>query len=146
MSPYRNPIPTVDIIIEMGEGVALSEPVVVLIERRNPPHGWAVPGGFVDYGESLEQAARREALEETSLDIVLTEQFHTYSAPERDPRKHTITTVFLARGRGEPVARDDAKAIGLFKEGGLPTPMAFDHSQILADFFKYRRGEGRPKV
>ncbi|OQX11001.1 MAG: NUDIX hydrolase, partial [Desulfobacteraceae bacterium IS3] len=86
---YRNPLVTVDIIIEINKGI-------VLIERVNPPHGWALPGGFVDYGESLETAAVREAKEETSLDVTLEEQFHTYSAPDRDPRQHTVSTVFIA--------------------------------------------------
>ena len=95
MSPrYRNPSPTVDLIIE------LPGHRIVLIERKNPPHGYALPGGFVDYGESLEDAARREALEETGLKVELVRQFHTYSDPSRDPRKHTITTVLIARAGG----------------------------------------------
>ena len=98
---FRNPLPTVDIIIEVAESI-------VLIERRNPPHGWALPGGFVDYGESLENAAVREAREETSLEVKLIEQFHTYSDPRRDPRHHTLSTVFIGTARGEPEAADDA--------------------------------------
>lgn len=93
---YQHPSPTVDIIIEMKGGG------IILIKRKNPPCGWALPGGFVDYGESLEAAAIREAKEETSLHITLTAQFHTYSDPHRDPRRHTITTVFLARAEGTP--------------------------------------------
>jgi len=143
-SKYRNPVPTVDIIIEMMEMPASKAPLIVLIKRKNPPHGWAIPGGFVDYGESLEQAAMREALEETSLEVELMEQFHTYSAPDRDPRQHTVTTVYLARGKGKPVAQDDAKAVGLFSEKDLPSPLAFDHGQILADYFRYRRDNSRP--
>ncbi len=128
MEQYKNPFPTVDIIIETGGGV-------VLIKRKNPPPGWALPGGFVDWGESLEQAAIREALEETSLDIELIRQFHTYSDPSRDPRHHTITTVYIARADGTPYARDDAKVVRIFTEGALPSPLAFDHAAILTDYF-----------
>ncbi|GAB6094499.1 NUDIX hydrolase [Desulfatiferula olefinivorans] len=133
---HRNPLVTVDIIIETDQGI-------VLIERKNPPHGWAIPGGFVDYGESLESAAVREAREETSLDVDLTEQFHTYSDPGRDPRHHTVSTVFLARGKGVLTAADDAKAAGLFTRNSLPSPLVFDHARIINDYFKYR--EGFPK-
>ncbi len=125
---YKSPSPTVDIIIIIDHGL-------VLIERKNPPYGWALPGGFVDYGESLEQAAVREAKEETNLDITLTGQFHTYSAPERDKRFHTISTVFVATAQGTPEGRDDAKQAKVFNKRNLP-PLAFDHTQILADFFK----------
>ncbi|UCD84209.1 MAG: NUDIX hydrolase [Deltaproteobacteria bacterium] len=131
---YRNPIPTVDIIIELeGRGV-------VLIERKNPPYGWAIPGGYLDYGESLEEAAVREAKEETSLKVELREQFYTYSRPDRDPRHHTVTTVYLARAEGEPVAADDAKGIGVFNKDNLPRPLAFDHEQILKDYFEHKNG------
>ncbi len=128
---YKNPIPTVDIIIEIKGGI-------VLIKRKNPPFGWALPGGFVDYGESLEDAAIREAKEETSLDIKLIRQFHTYSDPERDKRFHTISTVYIAKAEGEPKAADDAKEIGIFTKENLPSPIAFDHSKILKDYFKNR--------
>ena len=125
----RAPLPTVDVIIELqGEGV-------VLIKRKNPPLGWALPGGFVDYGETLEQAAVREALEETSLQVELTRQFHAYSDPQRDPRGHTITVVFTAKASGEPRAADDAQEIGVFQADALPSPLAFDHRQILTDYF-----------
>jgi ADP-ribose pyrophosphatase YjhB (NUDIX family) len=125
----RAPLPTVDVIIELqGKGV-------VLIRRKNPPPGWALPGGFVDYGETLEQAAVREALEETSLQVELTRQFHAYSDPQRDPRGHTITVVFSARASGEPRAADDAQEIGVFQADALPSPLAFDHRQILTDYF-----------
>jgi len=134
---YRNPLLTVDIIIEINN-------FIVLIERNNPPHGWALPGGFVDYGESLEATAIREAKEETCLDIDLIEQFHTYSTPNRDPRHHTVTTVFLARALGKPKAADDAKSIGLFTKDTLPDPIVFDHKRILDDFFRYKNGE--PKL
>jgi len=131
MQGFKNPAPTVDIIIEVDDGI-------VLIERKNPPYGWALPGGFVDYGESLEEAAIREAKEETSLDIELLRQFHTYSDPKRDPRGHTITTVYVARGRGVPVAKDDAKSIGVFRRDNLPKPIVFDHKDILDDYFSGR--------
>jgi ADP-ribose pyrophosphatase YjhB (NUDIX family) len=127
---YRNPVPTVDVIIEMEEGK------IVLILRKNEPVGWAIPGGFVDYGESLEEAAVREAREETSLDVTLLEQMHTYSKPDRDPRQHTISTVYIATGKGIPKAADDAAEIGLFREDTLPSPLMFDHSRILADYFR----------
>ena len=133
MPRYRNPCPTVDIIIE------LEDSGVVLIQRRNPPKGWALPGGFVDYGESLEVAAIREAREETSLHIKLIEQFHTYSDPSRDPRYHTITTVYIASATGIPKAADDASEVGIFQESDFPEPLAFDHGQILRDYFRYKR-------
>ncbi|NOX21276.1 MAG: NUDIX hydrolase [Nitrospirae bacterium] len=128
---YKNPYPTVDIIIETDKGI-------VLIKRKNPPHGWALPGGFVDYGESLEQAAVREAREETGLDIELIRQFHTYSEPDRDPRFHTITTVYIARAKGQPKAGDDAKEVGVFTRDNLPEQIAFDHRAILDDYFNNR--------
>ncbi len=127
---YRNPIPTVDIIIEMGKRG------IVMIKRRNPPYGWALPGGFADYGESLEEAAVREAREETGLDVKLVEQFHTYSDPKRDPRHHSISTVYIAKGQGKPKAKDDAIEIGIFNESSLPGDIAFDHRSILRDYFK----------
>ena len=126
---YRNPFPTVDIIIEMEEGI-------VLIRRKNSPYGWALPGGFVDYGESLEAAAIREAKEETSLDIELVSQVGAYSDPSRDPRFHTISVVFKATAEGRPRAADDAAEIAVFKRDTLPDDMAFDHDRILRDYFK----------
>jgi len=126
---YRNPFPTVDIIIEIPRRG------IVLIKRKNQPLGWAIPGGFVDYGETLEEAAVREAFEETGLKVELIRQWHTYSDPKRDPRHHTITTVFIARADGEPVAADDAQDAGIFRADNLPEPMAFDHLDILQDYF-----------
>jgi len=126
----RNPIPTVDIIIETEQGG------IVLIKRKNPPFGWALPGGFVEYGETLEEAAMREAKEETGLDVELIRQFHSYSSPDRDPRFHTITTVFIAKGRGTPRAADDAKEVAIFTKDSLPEDIAFDHRQILMDYFE----------
>ena len=122
----------VDVIIEMAGGD------IVLVRRRNPPPGWALPGGFVEYGETLEAAAVREAREETSLEVELTRQFHTYSDPARDPRGHTISTVFIGRARGTPRARDDAREIGTFRRESLPEPLAFDHGRILDDYFTGR--------
>jgi ADP-ribose pyrophosphatase YjhB (NUDIX family) len=133
---YKNPIPTVDIIIEcksktMGEGI-------VLILRKNEPKNWAIPGGFLDYGEKAEDCAVREAKEETSLDVTLKRQFHTYSDPTRDPRKHTITVVFIAKAEGEPFADDDAQEIGIFNKDNIPADLAFDHNKILDDYFSVR--------
>jgi ADP-ribose pyrophosphatase YjhB (NUDIX family) len=130
---YQNPIPTVDIIIE------IKSKGIVLIKRKNPPYGWAIPGGFVDYGESLEEAAVREAKEETNLDVKLVRQFHTYSDPERDPRHHSITTVYIAKAKGIPKAKDDALEIGIFNNSNLPDEIAFDHRSILRDYFKSRQ-------
>jgi 8-oxo-dGTP diphosphatase len=127
---YRNPVPTVDIIIQVDGDPGR----IVLIERKNEPHGWALPGGFVDYGESLESAAVREALEETSLEVSLVRQFHTYSAPGRDPRLHTITTVFIATAAGLPRGADDAKSAIVCGVKDLPCDMAFDHGQIIRDY------------
>jgi ADP-ribose pyrophosphatase YjhB (NUDIX family) len=130
---YRNPFPTVDIIIEQEVGI-------VLILRRNEPRQWAIPGGFCDYGESLEAAAVREAREETGLEVELIEQFHTYSNPRRDPRQHNITTVYIARSTGGTLqAQDDAQEIGIFSEADLPPQLAFDHNEILKDYFIYKK-------
>ncbi len=137
MPGHRNPSPTVDIIIETAADDGRHG--IVLINRKNPPHGWALPGGFVDYGESLEKAAVREAKEETSLDIELVSQFHTYSDPRRDPRFHTISTVYIARAAGRPEARDDAMEADIFTAENLPRPLAFDHEKILADYFRSRK-------
>jgi len=138
---YRNPIPTVDIIIEIS---TVEKSGIILIERRNPPFGWALPGGFVDYGESLEQAATREALEETSLNVQLTHQFHAYSDPSRDPRQHTITTVFIASATGTPKAADDAINLDIFQENQLPKPIVFDHQLIIQDYFRYIKSKPAP--
>ncbi|MBT8347309.1 MAG: NUDIX hydrolase [Desulfofustis sp.] len=127
----RNPVPTVDIIIEI-------EGKIVLIERKHPPPGWALPGGFVDYGESFEQAAVREAMEETGIAVTDLRQFRTYSDPGRDERMHTSSTVFIARGEGAPMAADDAAKAALFSRDELPE-LAFDHSKILADYYSARQ-------
>jgi 8-oxo-dGTP diphosphatase len=136
---YRNPLLTVDIIIECQGGI-------VLIERRNPPLGWALPGGFVDYGESLEAAAVREAAEETSLEVRLVEQMHTYSDPNRDPRHHTVSTVFIAKADGVPKAADDALKARVFNAENLPAPIVFDHPAILNDYFAYKKGLPRNQI
>ena len=134
MKEYKNPSPTVDIIIEMKNEDGNYG--IILIKRKNPPYGWALPGGFVDYGESLEAAAVREAREETSLNIKLLYQMRTYSDPHRDPRKHTITTVYVAEAEGIPIAQDDAQEIGIFTRDKIDFPLAFDHKQILLDYFE----------
>jgi len=129
---YRNPLPTVDIIIEHKNRI-------ILIKRKNPPFGWALPGGFVDYGESLEQAAIREAREETSLDIRNLRLLGCYSDPARDSRFHTISTVFIAEGAGTPWAADDAAELALVDPDNLPSPLCFDHAGILADYRNLRQ-------
>jgi len=125
-----------DTIIEL-----IDEPdtPIVLIQRKNPPEGWAIPGGFVDVGERLEQAAIREAREETSLDVRLKVLLGVYSDPKRDPRGHTITAVYIAQATGKPTAQDDALKVDIFAFDRLPKPLAFDHSQVLADYWRYRK-------
>ncbi|CAG0932234.1 ADP-ribose pyrophosphatase [Rhodocyclaceae bacterium] len=129
---YRNPFPTVDIIIEVTGGI-------VLIERKNEPKGWALPGGFVDYGETLEAAAIREAREETSLHITNLRLLGCYSDPARDPRQHTISTVFVAESSGTPVAADDAASLAVYPVTGLPALLCFDHRKILDDYLRFRQ-------
>ncbi|MFQ5721393.1 MAG: NUDIX domain-containing protein [Candidatus Aminicenantales bacterium] len=143
MKKYKNPVPTVDIIIEMEKEDGKEG--IILIKRKNPPFGWALPGGFVDYGESLEQAAIREAKEETSLDVQLLYQLHTYSDPQRDPRQHTISTVYVARAEGQPKAADDAQQIGIFSQEEINFPLAFDHQQILKDYFRQKKKQEHKK-
>jgi len=132
-----NPVPTVDTIIEVHGGI-------VLVRRRFPPPGWALPGGFVEYGETVAAAAIREAREETGLDVSLTELFSVYSDPRRDPRRHTIAVVFIATAEGTPVGGDDAAEAAVFTAESLPRPLAFDHGQILTDYFAYRRTGHKP--
>jgi 8-oxo-dGTP diphosphatase len=131
MPEFRNPAPTVDVVI------LLPGDRVVLVYRKNAPLGWALPGGFVDEGEKLEDAAVREAREETGLEVVLSEQFLAYSDPRRDPRRHTISTVFLATAAGEPRGGDDAAEAQAFPWSALPEPIVFDHRSILADVRRY---------
>lgn len=128
------PLLTVDIIIRMTDQPG--QPVV-LIERRNPPHGWALPGGFVDVGETTESAAIREALEETCLSVQLECLLGVYSDPQRDPRQHTVSLIYIASASGTPRAEDDAKNIQLFELNSIPTKLAFDHSIIVKDYKNY---------
>ncbi len=125
---FKNPFPTVDVIVDIGGRI-------VLIKRRNPPYGWAIPGGFIDWGESAEVAAKREIKEEIGIEITNLEQFRCYSDPKRDPRFHTITIVFTARSTDSPVAGDDAGDVRLCDEKDLPSPLAFDHESILREYF-----------
>ena len=129
------PLVAVDIIIEMSDHPGRP---ILLIERRNPPHGWALPGGFVDVGERLEQAARREAREEISLEVRLKVLLGCYSDPARDPRGHTISPVYVAEASGEPRAADDAANVRCFLPDELPEVLAFDHALILTDYRRYR--------
>ena len=132
MNDRRQPRLTVDVIVEAGKDR------LVLIRRKNPPPGWALPGGFVDAGETVEQAAVRETLEETSLRVELVRQFHVYSDPARDPRGHTVSVVFIGRAQGEPRAADDAAEARTFPVDALPQELAFDHGRILADYLNRR--------
>jgi len=138
--PAPGPAPTVDAIIELpGERI-------VLVRRRFEPLGWALPGGFVDLGETLERACAREALEETGLQVELLEQFFTYSDPRRDPRRHTLSTVYLARATGEPKGADDAAEARAFALTELPSPIVFDHARIIEDYRRYRATGERPRL
>ena len=133
----RNPYLTVDVIVEIDGDV-------VLIERKNPPKGWALPGGFVDYGESVQAAAVREIEEETGLNVTLETMLYTYSAPTRDPRQHVTSVVFVGHAEGEPVGADDAKRAKRFAPEALPQEMCFDHQQILEDYVHFRQTGERP--
>jgi ADP-ribose pyrophosphatase YjhB (NUDIX family) len=137
---YSYPIPTVDILIgRTKEG----KEAVVLVKRKNPPHGWAIPGGFIEYGESAEDCAVREAKEETGLDVRLMGLLGVYSDPGRDPRFHTISVAYVAEGEGEPRADTDAEDIGIFTERELPEEIAFDHRKIISDYFEKEQKAGR---
>jgi 8-oxo-dGTP diphosphatase len=137
---YRNPVPTVDCIVE------LPRDRIVLIRRKNPPYGWALPGGFVDYGEPLHHACVREVKEETGLEADLSEQFFTYSDPTRDPRQHTLSTVYIGWAEGEPMGSDDAAEARAFELDALPAELAFDHGTILADYIAYKRTGKRRRI
>ena len=139
MATPVTPLLAADIIIELADRPARP---IVLIERKYPPYGWALPGGFVDVGERLEQAAMREAWEETGLRVTLKALLGCYSAPLRDPRGHTVSAVYVAEARGEAEARDDAKRVAIHTLDDLPVPLAFDHALILADYARWRR-DGR---
>lgn len=131
----KTPALTVDIIIELKDRPGNP---VVLIERKNPPYGWALPGGFVDIGERVEHAAVREAEEETALNVTLRALLGCYSDPARDARRHTASVVYVAEASGTPKAQDDAAGIGVFTPEVLPSPLAFDHARILRDYLIYR--------
>lgn len=133
----RNPLPTADVLIEVGDRI-------VLVRRMHPPPGWAIPGGFVEVGETVEASAVREALEETGLRVTLTALLGVYSDPARDPRHHTISTVYIGQAEGAPLGGDDAAEARLFSEADLPSPLAFDHAKILADYFLYKKTGRRP--
>jgi len=124
------PLLAADVVIEVADRI-------VLIERKNFPFGWALPGGFVEIGETVEQTATREALEETSLAVELRALLGVYSRPDRDPRGHTVTVVYVGRAQGVPKARDDASNVALFSCNALPQPLAFDHAQVLADYREF---------
>jgi 8-oxo-dGTP diphosphatase len=141
--PFKNPTPTTDAIISDGSGR------VVLIRRKNPPPGWALPGGFIDEGEEAGEACRREAREETGLEVELLQQLFTYSNPRRDPRQHTMATVYACRvpAGAEPKAGDDAAAAGWFHEREVPwAELAFDHGEILRDYFRWAQTGERRKL
>ncbi|NOZ36586.1 MAG: NUDIX hydrolase [Gammaproteobacteria bacterium] len=134
MNKPVTPLLTVDIIVELSD---CPENSIVLIERRYPPYGWALPGGFVDVGETLEQAAVREAREEISLAVSLTFLLGCYSDPQRDTRGHTVSAVYIAQASGKPVAADDARTVEVFPVSALPDKLAFDHHRILRDYLHY---------
>jgi 8-oxo-dGTP diphosphatase len=138
VSQLRGPLATVDVITEMPDGG------IVLVRRKHPPPGWALPGGFVEAGEGAATAARRELQEETGLDGELVELFHVYSNPARDPRGPTLGVVFIGRARGTPTGADDAAEARVFSLDALPSPLAFDHALILTDYRRYRADGRRP--
>lgn len=138
MSLPRNPYPTVDVIIEIDGGI-------VLIERAHEPVGWALPGGFMDYGESPEDAARREVREETGLEVELLDLLGVYGKPDRDPRQHNVSVVYVGRATGTPRGGDDAARAGVFALDAMPSPLCFDHARIVEDYRRLRTLGERPK-
>jgi 8-oxo-dGTP diphosphatase len=143
MPTPKTPALTTDIIIELKDRPDVP---IVLIRRKNPPHGWALPGGFVDVGESLEHAAVREAEEETALRVTLKILLGCYSDPTRDPRGHTASAVYVAEAVGEPRAQDDAAGVAIFSPEGLPSPLVFDHARILRDYLIWRQQGKLPSL
>ena len=135
---YRNPIPTADILI-------LRDNQIVLIKRKNPPYGWALPGGYVEEGESVENAAIREAKEETGMDVQLDSLFYVYSDPKRDPRQHNIAIAFTAHADGEPAGSDDAAEAKYFDLDKLPE-LAFDHATVIKDYLEFKKTGKQPEL
>jgi 8-oxo-dGTP diphosphatase len=140
---HKNPSPAVDIIIEM---IDRPHRPIILIERLNPPYGWAIPGGFMDYGEPAEATACREAMEEIGLQVDLVELLQVYSDPKRDARQHTVSMVYLATAKGEPKAGDDAKNVKIIDVWEIPTNLCFDHDRILHDYLQLRHYGIRPRL
>lgn len=136
MTQPRNPYPTTDVIVELEGGI-------VLIERAAEPRGWALPGGFIDYGECVEDAARREVEEETGLQVTLHALLGVYSAPDRDPRQHNLSVVYVGRASGEPKGGDDAANAKVFALDALPK-LCFDHDEILADYRRWKESGRAP--
>jgi len=131
----ETPLLAADIVIELQDRPG----TVILVKRKYEPFGWAIPGGFVEIGETVEHAAVREMKEEVGLDVRITGLLGVYSDPKRDPRGHTVTVIYTGIAEGQPVAADDAAEVGVFTESDLPKPLAFDHQQVLGDYFSLRR-------
>lgn len=137
MPAPQTPLLTVDVVVRL---IDRPDVPVVLIKRRNPPAGWALPGGFVDVGETTETAARREIAEETGLEVVLRGLLGVYSDPARDPRGHTVSAVYVGDALGEPRGDSDATEAASFRMESLPAPLAFDHERILSDYRDFAHG------
>jgi len=140
----QTPQVAVDAIIELVDQPGCP---IILIERRYPPYGWAIPGGFVDVGETVEAAAKREAKEETCLDVELSCLLGVYSDPSRDQRGHTVTLVYIAQASGQtPQAADDAANLAVFQQDALPEILAFDHRTVLEDYYRFKKTAQLPPV
>jgi 8-oxo-dGTP diphosphatase len=140
---HKSPYAAVDILIEL---IDRPERPIILIERLNPPYGWAIPGGFMDYGEPAEVSARREALEEIGLEVELIDLLGVYSDPARDERQHTVSIVYIATAKGDPKAGDDAKHMKVTNVWEIPSNLCFDHDRILHDYLQYRNYGIRPRL